>query len=276
MQVACRLLDVSVSGFYHWRSRPPSQRSIRHAWLTDQIRAVHTASRGTYGAPRVHAELTLGLGIGVGYNQVELLMARAGIKGLPGVKRARPRQQTPSAGDLVNRAFTRTAPDQLWVTDITEHDTREGKLYCAVVLDTYSRRVVGWSIDSTQTPALVTNALGMAISNRSPQPGATIIHSDHGVQFTSWAFTERARKSGLVPSMGSIGDCYDNAVIESFRGRMQTELLNRQRWRTRIELANAIFEYLEIFHHRRRRHSALGMRTPIEYEMIPPSIQPVA
>ncbi|AVH20084.1 hypothetical protein C5B73_00050 (plasmid) [Nocardia cyriacigeorgica] len=181
VQVACRLLDVSESGFYHWKSRPPSQRAIRHAWLTDQIRAVHAASRGTYGAPRVHVELTLGLGIDVGYNQVELLMARAGIKGLPGVKRARPRHQTPTAGDLVNRAFTRSQPNQLWVTDITEHYTQEGKVYCAVVLDTHSRRVVGWSIDSTQTAALVTNALGMAISNRSPEPG-TIIHSDHGVQ----------------------------------------------------------------------------------------------
>ncbi|MGY2024810.1 IS3 family transposase, partial [Nocardia gipuzkoensis] len=177
--------------------------------------------------------------------------------------------------DLVNRAFTRSQPNQLWVTDITEHYTREGKVYSAVVLDTYSRRVVGWSIDSTQTAALVTNALGMAISNRSPASG-TIIHSDHGVQFTSWAFTDRARKSGLVPSMGSIGDCYDNAVIESFWGRMQTELLNRQRWKTRIELANAIFDYLEIFHNRRRRHSALGMCTPIEYEMMQPSIRPVA
>ncbi|MGY5309261.1 IS3 family transposase [Nocardia gipuzkoensis] len=161
------------------------------------------------------------------------------------------------------------------VATTTGIQAREGKVYCAVVLDTYSRRVVGWSIDSTQTAALVTNALGMAISNRSPASG-TIIHSDHGVQFTSWAFTDRARKSGLVPSMGSIGDCYDNAVIESFWGRMQTELLNRQRWKTRIELANAIFDYLEIFHNRRRRHSALGMCTPIEYEMMQPSIQPVA
>ncbi|OBA50104.1 transposase [Nocardia sp. 852002-20019_SCH5090214] len=275
VQAACRLLDVAESGYYEWRSRPPSQRSIRHVWLLDQIRAVHAASRGTYGAHRVHAELTLGLGISVGHGQIELLMARAGIKGLPGNRRPKPRHQTPTAGDLVNRSFTRSQPNQLWVTDITEHHTREGKVYCAVVLDTFSRRVVGWSIDSTQTAALVTNALGMAIANRSPQAG-TIIHSDHGVQFTSWAFTDRARKSGLVPSMGSIGDCYDNAVIESFWGRMQTELLNRQRWRTRIELANAIFEYLEIFHNRRRRHSALGMRSPIEYEMMQSPIQPVA
>ncbi|MCU1354357.1 MAG: putative transposase, partial [Acidimicrobiales bacterium] len=145
--------------------------------------------------------------------------------------------------------------------------TREGKVYCCVVLDVFSRRVVGWSIDSTQTSTLVTNALGMAISNREPAAG-TIIHSDHGTQFTSWAFTRRAQESGLVASMGSIGDCFDNAVIESFWGRMQVELLNRQRWRTRVELANAIFEYLEIFHNRQRRHSALGMRTPIEYETL--------
>jgi transposase InsO family protein len=143
-----------------------------------------------------------------------------------------------------------------------------------VVLDVYSRRVVGWSIDSSQTANLVTNALGMAIGNRSPT--ATVIHSDHGVQFTSWAFTRRATESGLVPSMGSIGDCYDNAVIEAFWGRMQVELLDRRRWRTRIELANAIFEYLEIFHNRRRRHSALGMLTPIEYETLHPTAQTVA
>ncbi len=276
VQAACRLLNVSESGFYEWRSRPPSNRVLRHAWLTEQIRAVHTASRGVYGAMRVHAELTLGLGLTVGHGQIELLMARAGLKGLPGNRRPRPRHETPTAGDLVSRAFTRSEPNRLWVTDITEHRTREGKVYCAVVLDTFSRRVVGWSIDSSQTAALVTNALGMAIANRAPEPGATIIHSDHGVQFTSWAFTDRAKRSGLVPSMGSIGDCYDNAVIESFWGRMQTELLNRQRWKTRIELANAIFEYLEIFHNRRRRHSALGMRTPIEYEMIYHANQPVA
>ena len=275
VQLACRLLEVAESGFYEWRSRPPSQRAIRHAWLTDQIRAVHAASRGTYGAHRVHAELTLGLGVSVGHNQIELLMARAAIKGLPGTRRSRPRHDTPTASDLVERMFTRTQPNRLWVTDITEHRTREGKVYCAVVLDTFSRRVVGWSIDSSQTAALVTNALGMAIANRAPEPGA-IVHSDHGVQFTSWAFTDRAKRSGLVPSMGSIGDCYDNAVIESFWGRMQTELLNRKCWKTRIESANAIFDYLEIFYNRQRRHSALGMRTPIEFEVIHQSTQPVA
>jgi putative transposase len=228
---------------------------------------------GIYGAPRVHAELRLAHQVVVGHNAVAMLMRRAGIKGLPADKRRRPVHQSPTAADLVDRRFARAAPDQLWVTDITEHPTREGKVYCAVVLDVYSRRLVGWSIDATQTAALVPNALTMAIGNRSPIPGATIIHSDHGVQFTSRAFTQRARNAGLVPSMGSIGDCYDNAVIESFWGRMQTELLNRRRWRTRIELANAIFEYLEIFHNRQRRHSALGMLTPIEFERQTPLIR---
>ena len=181
VQMACRLLSVAQSGYYAWRRRPPSARTVRHAWLTEQIEAVHTASRGTYGARRVHAELTLGLGLQVGHNQIELLMARAGIKGLPGTRRRRPRHETPTATDLVERMFTREGPNRLWVTDITEHRTYEGKIYCAVVLDTFSRRVVGWSIDSSQTATLVTNALGMAIANRDPQAGG-IIHSDAGSQ----------------------------------------------------------------------------------------------
>jgi putative transposase len=275
VQLACRVLGVSESGYYDWRGRAPSPRAVRHAWLTDVIRRIHVESFGVYGAPRVHAELTLGRGIVIGHNTVELLMRRAGIKGLPHRRRPRPRHDTPTALDLVDRDFARPAPNQLWVTDITEHPTREGKVYCAVLLDVHSRRVVGWSIDSSQTAALATNALGMAISNRSPLPSGTVIHSDHGVQYTSWAFTRRAKESGLVPSMGSIGDCYDNAVIESFWGRVQTELLNRRRWRTRIELANALFEYFEIFHNRRRRHSALGMLTPTEYELLA-KIDPVA
>jgi putative transposase len=152
VQLACRLLAVAESGYYEWRSRAPSQRAIRHAWITEQIRAVHAASRGTYGARRVHAELTLGLGLHVGHNQVEMLMARAAIKGLPGTRRPRSRHETPTATDLVERMFTREQPNRLWVTDITEHRTYEGKVYCAVVLDTFSRRVVGWSIDSSQPP----------------------------------------------------------------------------------------------------------------------------
>jgi putative transposase len=248
-----------------WRTRAPSARSIRHTLLTDAIRQIHTLSRGTYGFRRVHAKLTLDRGLIVAHGTVELLMHRAGLKGVTGRPkwvRARP---DAIAMDLVDRRFARSAPNQLWVTDITEHPTVEGKIYCAVVLDAHSRRVVGWSIDSSPTAALVTNALGMAIDTRRP-PAGTIIHSDHGVQFGSWAFTTRAKQSGLVPSIGSIGDCYDNAVIESFWSRMQVELLDRQRWRTRLELANAMFDYLEIFHNRRRRHSALGWLTPIEFE----------
>lgn len=272
VQACCQVLQVSESGYYAWRGRPPSARSVRHAWLTDLIRQVHLDARGVYGARRVHAELTLGRGVSVGHGAVAMLMQRAGLKGLPGNRRRRPVAQVPTAADLVDRGFARTGPDELWVTDITEHPTREGKLYCCVVLDAYSRRVVGWSIDSTQTATLVTSALGMAITNRDPQPG-TLIHSDHGVQYASWAFTERARASGLLPSMGSVGDCFDNALMESFWGRMQTELLNRRRWNTRLEPANAIFEYLEIFHNRQRRHSSLGMLTPIEYEMLHPKTQ---
>lgn len=184
IQVCCRIMNVSESGFYAWRNRPPSARTLRHAWLTDEIRQVHAASNGVYGGMRVHAELTLGRGITVGHGAVAMLMHRAGIKGLPGNKRRRPVHQTPTAADLVDRRFTRGAPNELWVTDITEHPTREGKVYCCVVLDVYSRRVVGWSIDASQAATLVTNALGMAIHNRTP-PAGTLIHSDHGVQFTS-------------------------------------------------------------------------------------------
>jgi putative transposase len=151
------------------------------------------------------------------------------------------------------------------VTDITEHPTREGKVYCAVVLDTYSRRVVGWSIDAAPTAALVTNALGMAIDARRPT-GSTVIHSDQGTQYGSWAFTRRALDAGLLPSMGAVGTCFDNALMESFWSRVQVELLDRQAWSTRLELATALFEYLEVFHNRQRRHSSLGMLTPIEFE----------
>ena len=263
---ACRVVGVSVSGYYSWLDRPPSAKAIRHAWLTELIVKIHADSKAAYGARRVHAELTLGHGITVGHEAVAMLMRRAGLQGLSGRPRYRKVPNMPTASDLVDRNFSRSEPDRLWVTDITEHPTREGKVYCAVVLDVYSRRVVGWSIDSRPAATLVTSALGMAIDNRQPVDGETVIHCDHGTQFTSWAFTQRAIDSGLLPSMGSIGDCYDNAVIESFWSRMQVELLDTRRWKTRVELANAIFEYLEIWHNRQRRHSALGMMTPVEFE----------
>ena len=265
VKLACRVLKVSESGYYARRSRPPSVRSVRHAWLTDLIRRAHFDSRGTYGIRRVHAELTLGQGVAVGHQAVELLMHRAGIQGISGRPKFRRVPGVITAADRVERQFHRDNPDELWVTDLTEHPTREGKLYCAVVLDAWSRRVIGWSIDSSPNTALVTNALGMAIDQRRPTD-STVIHSDQGTQFTSWAFTRRAVDSGLLPSMGSVGDCFDNAVMEAFWSRMQVELLDRKRWSTRLELANAMFEYLEIFHNRKRRHSSLGMLTPVEFE----------
>ncbi|HEX2299910.1 MAG TPA: IS3 family transposase, partial [Pseudonocardiaceae bacterium] len=185
VQLAARVLGVSESGYYDALTRPPSARMIRQAWLTDLIRQIHQHSRGTYGARRVHAELLLGHQVPVSHGAVELLLARAGLKGATGAPKWRRARPDLLATDLVDRRFTREGVDQLWVTDITEHPTREGKVYCAVVLDTYSRRVVGWSIDASPTAALVTSALGMAIDSRTPASGA-VIHSDRGVQFGSW------------------------------------------------------------------------------------------
>ncbi len=267
VEVACRVLGVSVSGYYGWFDRPLSARALRDVWLTECIARVHSESRGICGVRRVHAELVLGLDITVGREAVARLMRRAELQGISGRPRYRRVPDVATASDRVARQFGRDARDMLWVTDITEHPTREGKVYCAAVLDTFSRRIVGWSIDAHPTVALVTNALGMAIEQRKPPEESTVIHSDQGTQSTSWTFTQRAIDSGLVPSMGSVGDCYDNAMIESFWSRMQVELLDRKRWNTRVELANAIFEYLEIFHNRKRRHSSLGMLSPVEYEL---------
>jgi putative transposase len=258
---------VAASGFFRWRRLSPSPRRLRFAWLTELVRAIHGDSRGTYGWRRVDAELVYGHGVIVNRKTVRKIMRAQGLHGLLGARRSfRGRANIATTADLVERRFDRPAPDQLWVTDITERPTREGKVYCCVVLDEFSRQVMGWSIDGHQATPLVTNALGMDV--RNPEPDQTVIHSDHGSQDTSWAFTQRARESGLLPSMGTIGDAYDNAVIESFWARVQTELLDRQRWTTRLELAKAIFECLEIFHNRQRRHSALGWRTPLGFEKL--------
>ena len=265
----CRMLGVAPSGFFYWQSRPPTMLELRTEHLGGLIADIHHASKGTYGTRRVTAELRLGHEIIANRKAVRRIMLRLGLQGLPILKAKRrgPVTDGAAAGDLVLRQFATDAPDRLWLTDITEHPTREGKLYCCAVLDAYSRSVVGWSIDSQQAASLVMNALGMAISNRKPKDGS-VVHSDHGSQFTSWAFSERVKAAGLALSMGRVGDAFDNAMMEAFWGRMQTELLNRTRWRTRLELANAIFEYLEIFHNRKRRHSALGMLTPHEYETL--------
>lgn len=265
VQRCCAVLGVSQQGYYAYRRRPLSRTMMRREWLTALIREVHADSRGTYGSRRVHAELTRGRGVHVSANLVAILMHKAEIAGLPGPAKIRRIKGTPSAEDLVERKFDRSELDELWVSDITEHPTREGKIFCAAVMDTCSRRIVGWSIDSVQDAQLVVNALDMAIQQRSTKRGS-IVHADHGVQFTSWAFTERVRQAGLMPSFGSVGDAFDNAMMESFWSTMQIELLNRKRWKTRIELSNAIFEYIEVFYNRRRRHSMIGYVSPIEFE----------
>lgn len=266
VQRACLMLGVSVSGYYDWKLRPPSARTLRHAWLAGEIAQVHKDSGGTYGTLRVTAELRYGRGIHVGKEQVHLLMKRLGIYGLP--KRRLPRGAKvgkASSLDLVRRRFTAEGPDRLWMTDITEHPTREGKIYCCAVIDAFSRMVVGWSINSRQTGLLVANALGMALNRRAPREGG-IIHSDQGVQFASWVFSQKVTEAGLAPSVGAVGAPFDNAMVEAFWARMQVELLNRRRWKTRVELAAAIHDYIEIWHNTRRRHSALNMLTPTEYE----------
>jgi putative transposase len=266
VQQACVALGVSQSGYYAWKDRPDAPRTLRRIWLAGEIADIHKASGGTYGALRVTAELRHGRGIRAGHNAVADIMRRLGLKGLPTRRLPRgAKVSTVSSLDLVGRVFRRDRPNELWLTDITEHATREGKLYCCAVLDSFSRRVVGWSIDSTQTTSLVLNALGMA-TQRRPDRDGLVIHSDRGTQFTSWAFSEHVRDAGIAPSMGAVGSAFDNAMMESFWGRMQVELLNRRRWKTRIELASAIHDYIELWHNTRRRHSALGMRTPIEIE----------
>jgi transposase InsO family protein len=263
---ACRTLDVSESGYYAWKGRPDPPRTLRRIWLAGEIADVHKASGGTYGALRVTAELRYGRNIMVGHNAVESIMRELGIKGLPTRRRPKgARLAQVISLDLVRRSFRRDRPNELWFTDITEHPTREGKLYCCVVLDAFSRLVVGWALDSTQTTLLVLNALGMATQRREHRDGL-VIHSDRGVQFTSWAFSQRVRDAGIAPSVGAVGSCFDNAMVEAFWARMQVELLNRRRWKTRVELASAIHDYIERFHNTRRRHSALGMRTPAEVE----------
>jgi putative transposase len=205
---ACLMLGVSVSGYYDWKERPPSARTLRHAWLAGEIAQVHKDSGGTYGKLRITAE-RYGRGVHVGKEQVALVMKRLGIYGLP--KRKLPRGAKigkASSLDLVRRRFTADGPDRLWMTDITEHPTREGKVYCCAVIDAFSRMVVGWSIDSRQTGLLVSNALGMALSRRAPREGG-IIHSDQGVQFGSWVFSQKVTEAGLAPSVGAVGAPFD-------------------------------------------------------------------
>jgi transposase InsO family protein len=266
--VACRMLRVSTSGYYEQRGRPPSPRAVADEALSAQIREIHTCSRGTYGVPRVHAELRLGRGVRCGRKRVARLMCAARLCGIYRRRGKRARPAPPVHEDLVRRRFIAEAPDRLWLTDITEHPTREGKVYLAAVLDVYARRIVGWSIADHLRTELVVDALEMARWRRRPAPGRTVLHSDRGAQYTSWAFGHRLREAGLLGSMGRVGSAYDNAMMESFFGTLQRELLDRRRWATRKELASAIFEWIEAWYNPRRRHTSIDNLSPVNYERL--------
>jgi putative transposase len=262
--VMCKVLKVSKSGFYGWRDRAPSARAQADVRLSEKITRIHRDSRETYGAPRVHFELRT-LGVRCARKRVARLMREASLFGCGGRRRKarttlRSRtERTPPAPDLVKRNFTPEAPDRLWVADITYVRTWEGWLYLSFVLDTYSRRVVGWSISN--------NPVNMAIYTRRPQPGL-IHHSDRGSQYTSVEFGNRLREAGLLPSMGSVADAYDNSMAESFVSTLKRELIHRHSWPSRQTARSAIFEYIEGFYNTRRRHSALGHLSPSEYEEV--------
>jgi putative transposase len=267
---ACRTLGVSTSGFYDWQraQTSPCRRRREDAELVSTIREVHRQSRGTYGSPRVHAELRLGLGINVGRKRVERLMRAEGIEGVTRRRRRGLTKRDAAAvpnDDLVARRFSPDGPNQLWVADITEHPTGDGKVYAAVVIDAWNRQVVGHSIADHLRAELVVDALDMACWRQRPVAGQTVHHSDHGTQYTSWAFGQRLRAAGLLGSMGTVGDALDNAVAESFFATLQTELLDRHRWTSRRQLAQAIFEWIEVFYNQQRRHSTIGMHAPVTY-----------
>jgi len=280
IRLMCRRLGVSPAGFYEWQGRrqQPSPRAQADAVLTATIGEIHRASDGTYGSPSVWADLRLGAGIRVSRKRVERLMRQASLQGISRRKRGCTRRNPADlpAEDLVHRRFKVEGPDRLWVADITEHPTREGKVYAAVVIDAWSRRMVGLSIADHLRAELVCDALDAATWRRRPRKGATVFHSDHGCQYTAWTFGQRLRKAGLLGSMGSVGDALDNAVAESFFASLQTELLDRRVWDSRHQLAQAIFAWVEAWYNPRRRHSALGYLSPIQYEATHKPLQKVA
>ena len=261
-----RTLGVSRSGFYAHHSRPPSARSIADEALCKRISEIHEASKETYGAPRIHAELA-DEGVHVGCKRIVRLMKAKGLRGVSRRKFVVTTQRDPRmrpATDLVDRNFYADAPNVLWVADITYVPTWAGFLYLAVVLDAYSRRIIGWAMGNTQKAQLVIDAMNMAITQRKPE--SVIHHSDQGSQYTSVAFGLRCKEMGVRPSMGSVGDCYDNAMCESFFATLECELLDRRKFATKAEARVACFEFIEGWYNPSRRHSALGYKSPINYE----------
>jgi putative transposase len=267
VRTMCRVLKVSPSGFYAWLRRPPSRRAMEDAVLTERIRQIHVASDSNYGSPNIHAELR-DEGTRVGCKRVARLMRKAGLRGVSRrrgfiVTTQRDAKQRP-APDLVNRKFVATGPNQVWVADMTYVPTWAGFIFLAMVLDVWSRRVVGWAIGEQMTTDLVLSALNMAITQRKPD--GVIHHSDQGSQYTSIAFGERCTKLGVRPSMGSVGDAYDNAMAESFFASLECELLDRRSFKSKAEARVALFSYIEGWYNPRRRHSGLGRIAPAEFE----------
>jgi putative transposase len=266
IRAMCRVLEVSSSGYYAWRKRMMSARAKADEQLQQRIRTIHLLSRQTYGAPRVHAELQEE-GTRVGRKRVARLMKAAALRGVSRRKSTvttrRDRSARP-APDLVDRNFAADKPNQLWVADITYVPTWAGFLYLAVVLDVWSRKIVGWSMATHLRTSLVTGALRMAVSQRCPD--GVIHHSDQGCQYTSIEFGKRCREAGVRPSMGSVGDCFDNAMCESFFATLECELIDRSTFRTHDEARQAIFDFIEGFYNTRRRHSALRYKSPVQFE----------
>ena len=258
----CRTMKVSRSAFFAWRHAQanPTARMLADRELGDLVVKIHEQSFGTYGTRRVTAELRLGLGREVNHKRVERLMRERGLQGVTRRRRrrgcTRSRDTDPRSDDLVHRQFRPAGPDRLWVQDVTQHRTGEGWVYLAVVIDAWSRRVVGWSIADHMRAELVADAIDMATWRRRPPAGA-IAHSDHGSNYCSWVFGQRLRRAGLLGSMGTVGDVLDNAVAESFFASLQCELLDRHTWPTRAGLARAMFHWIEAFYNPTRRHSTL-------------------
>ncbi len=262
----CRVLRVSPSGYYAWRLRGPSARARADVALLADLRTYHQRSDGTYGAPRLLEDLREA-GVRVGQKRIARLLRGAGLQGVSrrrGVRTTRRGPAETPAADLVQRDFTATAPNQLWVADITYIPTWAGFLFLAVVLDAYSRRIVGWAMATHLKTDLVLDALNMALGQRKPH--GVIHHSDQGSQYTSLAFGHRCDTMGVRPSRGSVGDAYDNAMAESFFATLECELLARRRFHTQAEARVAVFRYIEGWYNPHRRHSALGQRSPISYE----------
>ena len=262
----CRVLGVSPSGFYAWLKRPPSTREVANELLLDRIREIHRDSRENYGALNILKELSEA-GWLVNHKRVARLMRLHSIVGVTrrkGFKTTRRDSGSRPAPDLVERAFAADGPDQLWVADITYIPTWAGFLYLAVVMDVFSRRIVGWCMEDHLRTDLVLEALNMATWQRTPQ--TVIHHSDQGCQYTSLQFGKRCREVGVRPSMGSVGDCYDNAMCESFFATLECELLEKRRFRTRAEAQMAIFDYIEAWYNPKRRHSSLGRISPVNFE----------